>query len=250
MVTTPGGIANNGFGYAVTFGAVRDLDTTGDLVSETWNEGDHLYLSPTTPGTLTNVLPGTPNFIVELGLVVRKNANEGVIGFNPLQAIRADVALTDASDHYSSTEGAIKAYVDAISALKGDGTIGRVMRLSRLVLADGSDADTLKITLIDFWNGDAIAETDNVAKGATTGSFTLNAAGKLLTFPVTGDLIAGLSTTIYTNDTGTYHSAYCGGPSGTDMLVNVFGLDGLTVDLTALVDSGAFTMDAHYITSA
>jgi hypothetical protein len=74
----------------------------------------------------------------------------------------------------------------ATDAIKADGTQGRVLRLSELTIEDGTAADSAKCTLASVWNGDAIAATDNVAKGATTGNFTLNAGGDELIIETTG----------------------------------------------------------------
>jgi hypothetical protein len=106
MITTPGGIANNGFGYVTRFGAVRDLDTSA------FSESDHLFLSATTPGAVVNTPPGSPHFTVEVGLVIADNPSQGVIGIDPKPELAADVAFTDNSDHYAPTQKAVKAYVD------------------------------------------------------------------------------------------------------------------------------------------
>ena len=76
-------IAKNQEGFVTTWGEVKQVDTTGAVYGETWNEGDTLYLSPTTyggkAGALTNVKPKGPNHLVIVGYVVSKNANNGRI---------------------------------------------------------------------------------------------------------------------------------------------------------------------------
>lgn len=76
-------IAKNQEGFVTTWGEVRQVDTTGAVYGETWNEGDTLYLSPNTyggkAGALTNVKPKGPNHLVIVGYVVSKNANNGRI---------------------------------------------------------------------------------------------------------------------------------------------------------------------------
>lgn len=116
LVTTASGIAHNGFGFVARFGAVRGLDASGTPVSETWDEGELLYLSATTPGTLSNSAPGTPHFTVEMGVVVNNSATVGVIGVDPKMPHAADVAL-GTSDLVGPTQGAVKAYVDAGNAI-------------------------------------------------------------------------------------------------------------------------------------
>ena len=63
-------IANNQEGFVTSSGLVTGIDTTGDLQLEDWNDGDILYLSPTTPGAITKVKPVAPHHSVIVGLVV------------------------------------------------------------------------------------------------------------------------------------------------------------------------------------
>jgi hypothetical protein len=72
-------IANNQEGFITTNGLVRNVDTTGALQSETWSDGDTLYLSGTTAGAITNVKPSAPIHTVILGYVVYAHQNNGKI---------------------------------------------------------------------------------------------------------------------------------------------------------------------------
>lgn len=72
-------IANNEEGFITTFGKVRNIDTTGTLQGETWVDGDMIYLSPTTPGYITNIKPQAPQHSVILGYVVYAHQNNGII---------------------------------------------------------------------------------------------------------------------------------------------------------------------------
>jgi len=72
-------IANNQEGFVTASGLVRGINTTGNLQGETWAEGDPLYLSPTTAGRITNVLPTAPQHTVRMGYVISSNANNGSI---------------------------------------------------------------------------------------------------------------------------------------------------------------------------
>jgi hypothetical protein len=119
MVTTPGGIPNNGFGYVARFGAVRGVNASGTPESETWAEGDKLYLSTTTPGALTNIPPvgGTTDiFSVLVGLVVNNSATVGVIGVDPRNPLAVNTLL-GTSDRVAPSQNAVQKYVD--SAFKG-----------------------------------------------------------------------------------------------------------------------------------
>ena len=69
--------ANNEFGYVVSFGKVRQLNTSA------FSEGDLLWLSVTTPGALTNVEPTKPNCPVLIAAVTRSHQNQGTIFVRP-----------------------------------------------------------------------------------------------------------------------------------------------------------------------
>lgn len=72
-------IANNGEGFVTTSGQVRNINTTGSLQSETWAEGDILYLSGSVAGRITNVKPAAPIHTVIVGYVLHAHATQGII---------------------------------------------------------------------------------------------------------------------------------------------------------------------------
>jgi hypothetical protein len=72
-------IADNQEGFITTSGLVRNINTTGSLQSETWADGDMLYLSGSVAGQLTNVKPTAPIHTVIMGYVVRAHATQGQI---------------------------------------------------------------------------------------------------------------------------------------------------------------------------
>lgn len=73
-------IANNQEGFVMTVGQLEDINTTGSLQSETWNDGDVLYLSPSVAGRITNIKPnGSTGHIVVVGYVEYAHANHGKI---------------------------------------------------------------------------------------------------------------------------------------------------------------------------
>jgi len=73
-------IATNQEGFIMTVGQLEGINTTGSLQGETWADGDVLYLSPTTPGALTNIKPtGATGHIVVMGYVEYAHANNGAI---------------------------------------------------------------------------------------------------------------------------------------------------------------------------
>ena len=72
-------IAKNQEGFITTVGLVREINTTGSLQGEIWNDGDILYLSPTVFGGITNVKPIAPNHLVVIGYVEYAHAIHGKI---------------------------------------------------------------------------------------------------------------------------------------------------------------------------
>lgn len=73
-------IATNQEGFIITVGQLENVNTTGSLQSETWLDGDVLYLSPTTAGKITNIKPtGATGHIVILGYVEYAHAVNGKI---------------------------------------------------------------------------------------------------------------------------------------------------------------------------
>ena len=72
-------ITNNQEGFITTSGLVRNINTTGSLQSETWLDGDVLYLSPTVAGSITKVKPIAPNHLVIIGYVIHAHATQGTI---------------------------------------------------------------------------------------------------------------------------------------------------------------------------
>ena len=72
-------IADNLEGFVTTSGIVRNINTTGSLQSETWLDGDILYLSGTTAGRVTNIKPSAPTHLVIVGYVIHAHATQGKI---------------------------------------------------------------------------------------------------------------------------------------------------------------------------
>ncbi|MEB3213183.1 MAG: hypothetical protein VKL39_17665 [Leptolyngbyaceae bacterium] len=94
-------IADGADGFVTEFGLVRGFDTTGTLFGETWNDGDILFLSPTTAGYLTKVEPTAPNLRIVMAIVIHAHAN-GSIFVRPTHGGK----LNDVHDVYVPTPSA------------------------------------------------------------------------------------------------------------------------------------------------
>jgi len=137
-------------------------------------------------------------------------------------------------------------------AILGDATPGRVLRGAYIRFANGTIDLTLKCTLVSLLNGDAIAETDNIAKDATTGHFKLNATGTrlfILNTGLTGD--AGFAmANIMINATGVPILTYPGIEADGIRLELQGYVDATAKDITDLVDTGDIYVQLVYITDA
>jgi len=141
---------------------------------------------------------------------------------------------------------------DVNDALKTDGTAGRVFRMSYFSLLDGTNANTLKCELSDRFNGDVIAQTDNITKNATTGAFTLSADGKtlhILHSALSGEVQA-LWTQITTKNMSQSITILV---ANTDSDIHIEirnSTTGVSYDMTTLVDDGYLLFYIYYITNA
>lgn len=75
-------ISNGDNGKVTYFGKVRGINTTGSLFGETWADEDILYVSPITPGFLTNVMPQAPYPAIPIAVVIHAH-NHGTIFVRP-----------------------------------------------------------------------------------------------------------------------------------------------------------------------
>jgi len=106
-------ISNNQEGFITTIGSVRNINTTGSLQGETWDDGDVLYLSPIVEGGLTNIKPLSPAHLIIVGFVQYAHANNGKIYVKVDNGYEIDelhdVLITSVSDkellQYNSAEG-------------------------------------------------------------------------------------------------------------------------------------------------
>jgi hypothetical protein len=172
-------IANNAFGYVTTFGFVRDVDTTGG--AESWSVLDALYVSPTTPGALTNVVPSSPNFTTPVGIVTKVHATLGVIGVNPDWPKATNTSL-GTSNVVAPTQGAVNTAIDskfkggALVANSAAQTIGNSVGVNLTFDTDTYDTDSIHDTVS---NTDRLVVPAGVSKVRVSYrvGFTYNATG-------------------------------------------------------------------------
>jgi hypothetical protein len=113
-------IDNNEEGFITTFGKVRGVNTTGSLQSETWADGDEIYLSATVAGGLTNVQP--ESHPVQIGYVVYAHANNGVI------FVKVENGVDELADLHDVRSSAKTTPVDADAVLLQDSADGNLWK--------------------------------------------------------------------------------------------------------------------------
>ena len=62
-------------GFVTTFGKVRNIDTTGTAVGETWVDGDILYPKPNDSGSLTKIAPTSSEVCMPIAIVIHAHSN-------------------------------------------------------------------------------------------------------------------------------------------------------------------------------
>lgn len=137
-------------------------------------------------------------------------------------------------------------------ALLGDATAGRVFRSFNFIIDDGTAAATLKCWTSGNFNGDAIAETDNIAKDATTGHFTLDDGGLFLTIEnsgLSGNVLHAMGVFVI-NTTGASLMVHVYVSDGDIVIAMRSPIVGGPTDLTTLVDTGNMYVIITYITDA
>ena len=68
-------ILNGADGFVTAFGKVRNINTTGSTVGETWVDGDVLYIKPNDSGNLTNVVPTDSEVYMPTAIVVHAHTS-------------------------------------------------------------------------------------------------------------------------------------------------------------------------------
>lgn len=76
-------IANGLTGKVTYFGKVRSIQTDGANYGETWLDGDILFVSPSTPGALTNIMPNAPYPAIYIAVVINAHSSNGTIFVRP-----------------------------------------------------------------------------------------------------------------------------------------------------------------------
>ncbi len=136
--------------------------------------------------------------------------------------------------------------------IKGDGTAGRVSRMLRLSIENGTNAATIKPSTASKWNGDVNAAENNLGKSGDTGVFELSVNGDILTIGATGisgDALGAIATIAYNDQASVLQCSCTIAGAGIVCYFSIAGT-GAVADLTALIDvGGTLWVDILYVTS-
>jgi len=172
-----------------------------------------------------------------------------------------DDAKVDAIDeHASSHEAGGTDEIDATdlvgaggAGILGDGTAGRVLRSSRFIISNGTDATTIKCQLVSRWNGDDDGPTDNISKDSTVENYSLDINGFKITIATAALTATPLQILLGTIPHSSCATALYLNPKvdSNNLIVEFYDqATGAVVDLTTLVDTGSITLHLLYITDA
>jgi hypothetical protein len=189
-------------GYAITFGEIEEIDTTGTAVSETWADGTILYASPTTAGKLTNVQPDAPNQDITTAMVIRAHASTGILFVRPKQGYH----LGELHDVYvpSPTDGQVLSWNNTNSrweaaTVEGGGG-GATAAYTKSTFTATASQTTFSVSYtvgyVDVYlNGSKLGAADYTASNGT--SVVLGTGATV------GDLVEIIAWTVTSVDTAT-----------------------------------------------
>ena len=184
-------------GKVAHFGKIREVDTTG------FNQGDVLYVSPTTAGELTATEPSRPNLALPIAIVISsaisgtlfvrihdKDDNE----YQPFDAdIVSDANYVHTDNNYTTTEKNKLAGIE--SGATGDQTAAEIRALVEAATDSNvfTDADHSKLNGIESGAQVNVATNLGYSTAASTGTVT-SSTGSNATIPAATTSAAGLLT--------------------------------------------------------
>lgn len=147
-------IDKNQEGYILTSGTLYNINTTGSLQGEVWEDNDTLYLSPDTPGKLTKIRPVAPDHEIRVALVLYAHQTQGRLCVNInngehlsfLHDVRIESPLNNQFLQYNSLSG-IWVNTSLTDVVSSNGTVSHIVSLTQTQYNNLSakDATTLYI---------------------------------------------------------------------------------------------------------
>jgi hypothetical protein len=180
-------ISNGVNGLVTDFGYIRNINASGTPYGQTWAVGDIIYVSPTTAGQLTNVIPVAPNVKIVVAIVINADNNFGVLLVRPTAypqienlsnvnistVTGGDLLVYDGTD--ARWENAAQSTITAGRATNiAGGAAGSLPYQSgantTTFLAAGTDGQVLKLASgVPTWSSDAsgVSIVDDTTTNAT-----------------------------------------------------------------------------------
>jgi hypothetical protein len=180
-------VANGATGHATWFGDVRGIQTNGADVSETWSDGDILYVSTTNTGKMTNVKPNAPYPAIPVAVVKSAHNSNGTLLVRPTIPQRL-TELVDVNGTPLTTNGQIlvwdndNQYFDFTKNINDYTTSGDVLTTIGQVQDDPTGFVSTTDNTISFNDG-----TREFSIQPTGSDFQIYQRGELIT--KTGDTI-------------------------------------------------------------
>ncbi len=229
-------MALNDWGYVTQFGLVRNINTSGSSVSETWVDGDILYYNPAVAGGLTKVPPLAPTPKVVVCTVVYASASVGSL----FVRVQSEPNLQNLSDVYAPSP------ISNGQLLIGDGPQSRwesatLTAGSGITITNGAGSITIDATGGGTGTVTSVSGTGTVNGITLTG--TVTSSGSL----TLGGTLSGVSLT--TQVSGTLPVG--NGGTGATTLTGVVIGNGASAFTTVTAPSGAIvgTTDTQTLTN-
>jgi hypothetical protein len=205
-------LANNSNGYVTVIGLVTDIDTSA------YTDGDQLYLSPTTAGTLTATKPYAPQHLVYVAVVEHAHPTQGKLFVKVQNGYEMD-ELHNVSAQTPSN-GQTLVYNTSTSLWEKNTVSLSIGVNGTLPIANGGTGQTTATTA---FNALAPAQTSNSGKYLTTdgtnSSWATVVSGATVAndtstttnlYPLFANATSGTPTTIYTGNTYLLHKPSTG----------------------------------------
>ena len=196
-------LANNSNGYVTVIGLVTDIDTSA------YTDGEQLYLSPTTAGTLTATKPYAPQHLVYVAVVEHAHPTQGKLFVKVQNGYEMDELHNVSAQSPSNGQSLV---YNTSTSLWEKNTVSLSIGVNgTLPIANGGTGQTTATTA---FNALAPAQTSNSGKYLTTdgtnSSWATVVSGATVAndtstttnlYPLFANATSGTPTTIYTGNT-------------------------------------------------
>ena len=195
-------LANNSNGYVTVIGLVTDIDTSA------YTDGDQLYLSPTTAGTLTATKPYAPQHLVYVAVVEHAHPTQGKLFVKVQNGYEMDELHNVSAQSPSNGQSLV---YNTSTSLWEKNTVSLSIGVNgTLPIANGGTGQT---TATAAFNALAPSQSSNSGKYLTTdgtnSSWATVVSGATVAndtstttnlYPLFANATSGTPTTIYTGD--------------------------------------------------